>query len=342
MSIHFIPRHKPAVASCAKCGAQLQGPFCTECGAPATTGPHDTTGDGSIRAAPGVPAAPGASRTRRKPLMIIAGVAVLAVVAIVAVVAVRVYSTSSTHAGPSADTVYRQKVAAAFGPLLGANQQLSQELRSVSGTNPRRPRDAVSAAQRAVATASGALDVLTVPAGSQAIAVSARQVLNREDAFLSAVSAVLADPTNPSRGELVTLQSNLQSALTAAGPTIAGTNPAISGASEVTAWAPRAARAHQRAQRAASGSPAPGSASAPANPYVAGRDCGDGVYAGPSTSCAFAFNVRQAWQDAPGMTNSVTVYSPTTGAEYQMSCAPSGSAISCSGGNNASVTFRPY
>jgi hypothetical protein len=42
------------------------------------------------------------------------------------------------------------------------------------------------------------------------------------------------------------------------------------------------------------------------------------------------------------MTNSVTVYSPTTGAEYQMSCAPSGSAISCSGGNNASVTFRPY
>ena len=63
------------------------------------------------------------------------------------------------------------------------------------------------------------------------------------------------------------------------------------------------------------------------------------MYAGPNTSCAFAYNVRDAYNEAPGVNASVRVYSPVTDRTYTMSCRPSGSGTTCSGGNNASVTF---
>jgi hypothetical protein len=324
-------------AYCTACGAQMQGHFCGECGTPIAGEPQDPFGDLEAGAAPpAVFPQREARSTRRTPLVVTAGVVMLAIVAVLALVLLR-HNSPSKSSGQLTDTLYRQKVATAFGPLLGANQQLSRELRTISGTNSGPARDAASAARQALASTTGALNVLTAPAGSPTVASNARQVLTREDAFLSAVSAVLADPTNPSRNELINLQANLQSALTAAGPSIAGNSPAVSGATELTAWAPRAARQAATRHRARSAS---GPTSASANPYAHGQDCGDGVYAGPNTSCSFANNVRQAWYDAPGMTNSVTVYSPTTGRDYEMNCAPTGVAISCSGGNDASMTFQ--
>jgi hypothetical protein len=63
------------------------------------------------------------------------------------------------------------------------------------------------------------------------------------------------------------------------------------------------------------------------------------VYAGANTSCPFALNVRDAYMEAPGAVASVRVYSPVTNTIYTMDCRPSGSGTTCSGANNASVTF---
>jgi hypothetical protein len=85
-------------------------------------------------------------------------------------------------------------------------------------------------------------------------------------------------------------------------------------------------------ERATSDSPAPASSSG-------ARDCGGGLHAGPNTSCPFAQNVRDAYDAAPGTTASVRVFSPVTRQTYTMSCAAAGSGVTCSGANNASVTW---
>jgi hypothetical protein len=71
---------------------------------------------------------------------------------------------------------------------------------------------------------------------------------------------------------------------------------------------------------------------------TAGRtDCGGGITVGPRTSCAFAANVRAAYQaDGPG---TVTAYSPATRRTYAMTCS-GGAPVVCTGGNNASVWIR--
>ena len=69
----------------------------------------------------------------------------------------------------------------------------------------------------------------------------------------------------------------------------------------------------------------------------AGRtDCGSGITAGPSTSCAFAYNVISAYRRTGGGT--VRVYSPVTHRTYFMSCTSSPPHV-CTGANNASVYF---
>jgi hypothetical protein len=71
-----------------------------------------------------------------------------------------------------------------------------------------------------------------------------------------------------------------------------------------------------------------------------GTDCGDGTFAGPDTSCAFAENVRVAWEGTPGVSNTVTAFSPVTNQTYTESCGPnpSGSGILCTGvGANNSI-----
>jgi hypothetical protein len=70
-----------------------------------------------------------------------------------------------------------------------------------------------------------------------------------------------------------------------------------------------------------------------------GTDCGNGVFAGPNTSCPFAQNVRRAWHDAGGTRDTLRVSSPVTNQTYTMTCDSFGETVTCSGGNNASLTF---
>lgn len=67
--------------------------------------------------------------------------------------------------------------------------------------------------------------------------------------------------------------------------------------------------------------------------------CGDGVYAGANTSCAFAMNVVGEYGSNPGA-STIRAYSPVTGQFYTLSCgtAANGGHV-CTGGNNAAVYF---
>ena len=65
--------------------------------------------------------------------------------------------------------------------------------------------------------------------------------------------------------------------------------------------------------------------------------CGDGVQVGPNTSCSFAMNVAGEKGSNPDATT-ISAYSPVTGQNYTMTCAPwSGGGTLCSGGNGALV-----
>jgi hypothetical protein len=68
-----------------------------------------------------------------------------------------------------------------------------------------------------------------------------------------------------------------------------------------------------------------------------GSSCGSGVTAGPHTTCSFALNVAEAYRRSGGA-SSIQVYSPVTKRTYTMNCSGS-STTTCTGGNNASVTF---
>ena len=91
----------------------------------------------------------------------------------------------------------------------------------------------------------------------------------------------------------------------------------------------------------AAGSPStksPAPAAAPSTSSAsAGSACGGGLSVGPNTSCAFAQEVRDAYQSSGG-SSSVVAYSPVTHQDYVMSCT-STSPHTCTGGNNASVYF---
>jgi len=69
------------------------------------------------------------------------------------------------------------------------------------------------------------------------------------------------------------------------------------------------------------------------------KDCGDGVFAGPKTSCPFATNVRDKYFAVPGDSVEIEVHSPVTGQTYTMACVKSGRRVTCRGGNDAVVTF---
>jgi hypothetical protein len=77
------------------------------------------------------------------------------------------------------------------------------------------------------------------------------------------------------------------------------------------------------------------SSSVPASAALSGTNCGDGLYAGPNTSCSFAANVAQNYT-GPGADYAS---SPVTGQDYTMNCTESSGTVTCTGGNNASVQF---
>ena len=81
----------------------------------------------------------------------------------------------------------------------------------------------------------------------------------------------------------------------------------------------------------------PGSNTPAASSSPEGTDCGGELHAGPNTTCSFAENVRNTYNEAPGAY--LQVYSPATSQTYSMDCTPVGAGVNCSGGNNATVSW---
>jgi hypothetical protein len=67
--------------------------------------------------------------------------------------------------------------------------------------------------------------------------------------------------------------------------------------------------------------------------------CGGDLSVGPNTSCPFAENVRDEYEQSGGGNVIVRAFSPTTGVTYEMACGTTGETIVCTGGNDASVFF---
>lgn len=156
-----------------------------------------------------------------------------------------------------------------------------------------------------------------------------RALSRRAKGVIAALSAVVTLATG-----VVSLQAQLSPAhpSTATGLRSERHVASAGAASPSTAASMTGRRASRTQPGATSGSKAPLSLSGTTN-------CGAGLHAGPHTSCPFAQNVRAAYNAAPGTTASVRVFSPVTGQTYTMSCAAAGSGVTCSGANNASVTW---
>ena len=289
------------------------------------------------------PAAQGHGR-RWVPL-VIGGVVLVAVVA--AALVLFVFSSSKDDDKQAA---YEQQVSTAMAPVISANKKLSSALTSLHDTDSTLAQQRANEAQAATLTARGAINALDAPSGSEQRATNARGTLSREQAYLAAVAGALSDPASGSASQSQTLASNLTDALNAIAPADQDWAQSVSGADTLTAWAPKTAATLKRradakarkARRKASGNGnRSGSQGSSPTPSVSsgGTDCGGGLHAGPNTSCAFAANVKAAYDEAPGASASVQVFSPVTGQTYTMSCAPAGNGVTCSGGNNASVTW---
>lgn len=90
--------------------------------------------------------------------------------------------------------------------------------------------------------------------------------------------------------------------------------------------------------QAAPAGPPPGSTPCPAVYGPVGTLTGSAI-GSAVTSCAFAEEVRVAYagSGAPGQPRAISATSPVTGVTYVMMCTPVGSAVTCTGGENAVV-----
>lgn len=103
------------------------------------------------------------------------------------------------------------------------------------------------------------------------------------------------------------------------------------------------ARAKAQAATPSAAATSPGQAPvapvAPRAQTAQGASCGGNISVAANTSCAFAFNVASELYDAGGGSRTLSVYSPTTGKYYTMTCV-AGVPTVCRGGNNATVYIR--
>ncbi len=287
---------------------------------------------------PGAAAAPTGGRRGWLPWAV-AGALALAAVAVILVLTV--FSSSSQDDAQQ----YEAKVYVILRPVVRADASLSRTLAGLHGTSSAAGERSVATAQAAVLTARGGLNALTVPSGSEPLASNARGTLTREASYLAAVKTALSNPGSGSAAQTQTLAANLADALDVVAPAGEDWSGSVTGADTLTAWATRAAaaiaRKHRAVQARAASSSSGGGSTATAPPVAAsgGTPCGDNVYAGPNTSCPFALNTKRAYDEAPGITATVSVYSPVTNQTYSMSCAPAGGGVTCSGANNASVSW---
>jgi hypothetical protein len=81
-------------------------------------------------------------------------------------------------------------------------------------------------------------------------------------------------------------------------------------------------------------------AAPPANVSGGTSSCGGDLAVGPNTSCGFAQNVEQAYDQTSGGDQTVTAFSPATGITYTINCS-GGSPHVCTGGttHDASIYF---
>jgi hypothetical protein len=76
----------------------------------------------------------------------------------------------------------------------------------------------------------------------------------------------------------------------------------------------------------------------PPPPTSQPTDCGGGLSVNSVTSCPFAENVRDAYNESGGSSD-IEVYSPVTKTTYTMTCT-GGAPVICRGGNGAIVYIR--
>lgn len=347
--------HETAIGHyCSACGAACEGRFCSACGYENTLADIPVT-NGSARrfepsggraavapAASPAPADPPRSGHLRVGLLIGGGLAGLAAVAAAAAL---LLSGGGAPQGGS----YRHQLTEAFAPLVTANQSLSRSLTSLDGskTSVRSASRAAGQAQSVLDGARGAVTVLQVPAADGALSRQVQQALTEENGYLQAVSSTLTSPAGPSAAQLQTLSTGAQSALVAISGVAPGAGSSLSGADNLQSWAhgaqgaqtaARAKAQRKQAAKAAAGSstatpaapstPAPSTGGASATGSV---DCGGGLTAGPHTSCSFAENVQEAWDNAPAGTTDITAYSPVTDQTYTEDCEPNGTGTMCTG-----------
>lgn len=362
---------------CPHCGHPAgDGPFCPGCGeqitptaefeqvtsAFTTQQPPDMGAPPPVTGPPPPPPGPsapsgGSSRSRMWALIALGAVALVAVAVVVIVV-----STGGSSNSNSQTTVYSHKLTVALTPVLAANSTLSSDLQGLSGSHTAPAKSAVAQAQSAVSQAQGALSALSAPAGSAQLTRQVTFALTQESGYLQAVQATLSSPSSGNAAQVQSAATSAQTAFVNLGALAPNGDQSIANTYALTQWAnqrataaqnhaialatQRAARRAQQQANSSSGSSSSGgsSSSASTNPLGNTRACGSNggpeIYAGPDTSCDFALNVYSAWLSAPGMDNTVEVYSPVTGLTYTMTCATAGSGITCSGGNNASVSWQ--
>ena len=327
---------------CPHCGNAVgeDGAYCASCGQPLA--PPVAPPTMPMTAAPPPPPA----KDRSYAWLIAAGAVGLVAIAIAATI------IASSGGGSTTSTGYQQKLTVVLSPVLSANQTLSSSLQSLQGSNTSSAKNATTAAQQAVVAARGAAGVLNVPAGQTQLSQQLQQALAQESGYLQAVQGTLSNPSGDN-SQLQTLSTNTQSALVPLGAVAPGISASLSGTSALSSWASGQAAAARRAAARHHAKPSTTTvvtpsgqtttvvAPTPVAPSVpTGGGCGGGVTAGANTTCPFALAVHEAWVNTPGVDNIVQAYSPVTHQTYTMSCAATGAGIiTCTGGNNASVSF---
>ncbi len=242
---------------------------------------------------------------------------------------------------------YRTAMQGALRPMVEASPSVTTALRGLDGPGTSAARAAVSAARSATDDARAALNRIEAPEEAASDLRAARQSLSRQTTYLAAIDAVLRDPTSDQRDQLPSAEQALQSSLSDIAPASQDWGDDVGGASELVSWARERSRARQRSAAAAARRRRAEEAEQAANAAAAATaaaqgsqpsDCGEGVTAGPNTSCEFAFDVRDAWRAVPGMTARVGVYDRRLGRSLSMYCTPVGNGMRCTSGS-VTVSF---
>jgi hypothetical protein len=239
----------------------------------------------------------------------------------------------ATAAAVDEGETYRATLKTTLAPVLRDNQRLSNALAQLSGRKVTGARAAVSRAKRSTTLAQGATGALTVPAESIEIGTATEQFLDRQASYLSAVAAILANPRSSSVSEIRTLQSNLTSAMIAAG----ASPKSVSGAGTLASWASRRKKAAARRTRAATASAPPKAAAAA--PAPTGSACDQNISA-RGVGCSFASNTFWGYwlHTSRGDGTSFTVWDPSGSMLKTVNC--SGTApVTCTTNAGGVVTF---